>query len=65
MHRTVAVIAGMFLGLTTTLAQSPPSGPVGVAAALQVLYGRIKPNLMQAAEKMPESDYGFSRVLKK
>jgi hypothetical protein len=59
MHRTVAVIVGTFLGITTTLAQTPPPGPVGLAAYLQVLYGRVKPNLMQAAEKMPASDYGF------
>ena len=59
MHRTVAVIAGIFLGITTTFAQSPPSGPVGLAAYLQILYGRYKENLVQAAEKMPESDYSF------
>jgi uncharacterized damage-inducible protein DinB len=59
MHRTIAVVAGILLAATTTFAQSPPPGQVGLAAYLQMLYGRYKENLVQAAEKMPDSDYSF------
>lgn len=43
------------------LAQAPaaPSGPAGEALAA---YNRIKPNVLKAAEKMPDADYQFKPV---
>jgi hypothetical protein len=41
-------------------AQAPTAGEkVGLAAGLQRAYGTLKGNMTQAAEKMPEANYGF------
>jgi hypothetical protein len=37
-------------------AQAPPAGP---AAETLAAYNRIKPNVIKAAEKMPEADYQY------
>ncbi len=40
-------------------AQAPATAPVGPAAEALAAYNRIKPNVIKAAEKMPDSDYQF------
>jgi hypothetical protein len=41
-------------------AQTPPAPqPTTIAVAIQRAYATIKTNLTQAADKMPEADYGF------
>lgn len=52
-------IATLTLAATlAALAQAPP--PATVASALKANYTRIKTNFQKAAEKMPESEYGFA-----
>jgi hypothetical protein len=36
-----------------------PAGPVGPAAEVLASYSRLKPNVIKAAEKMPDADYQF------
>jgi hypothetical protein len=44
----------------SSAAQAPTAGEkVGLATSLQRAYGTLKGNLTQAAEKMPEANYGF------
>jgi hypothetical protein len=44
----------------SSAAQAPSAGQkVGLATSLQRAYGTLKGNLTQAAEKMPETNYGF------
>jgi hypothetical protein len=40
-------------------AQAPAAAPVGPAAEVQAAYSRIKPNVLKAAEKMPEADFQY------
>jgi hypothetical protein len=49
----------MLFGVSSA-AQAPAAGQrVGLATSLQRAYGTLKGNLTQAAEKMPEANYGF------
>ncbi len=49
--------------LVATIAQAQPAGQapakISLATGLQRGYNNIKQNLTQAAEKVPEADYGF------
>jgi hypothetical protein len=59
MNQPVAV-AGLLLALSTPLLAQPiPAGmKVGLPDFLRFGYGGIKQNLMAAADRMPEADYG-------
>src|SRR5437762_14020326 len=59
MKRVCFVLAAFALSNPLIAAQGPPSGPTGIAAGLQRNYAFVKMLLTQAAEKMPEADYGF------
>jgi len=46
------------------LAQAPPaapaaSAPTGPAAEVQAAYGRVKPNIVKAADRMPAENYFY------
>ena len=60
MKRITCVVAGLMLFAVSSAAQAPSAGEkVGLATSLQRAYGTLKGNLTQAAEKMPEANYGF------
>ena len=59
MKGVLSVLSGMLLMTSISSAQAPPAGPVRTAAGLKQNYAIYKMMLTQAAEKMPESDYGF------
>ena len=65
MKRTMCLASGILLAATGLIAQAPAGQPpaagqkIGLAISLQRGYTNIKMNLTQAAEKMPEADYGF------
>ena len=46
-------------GASGVLSAQAPSGP---AAEVQGSYNRLKPNVIKAAEKMPDADYQFKPV---
>jgi hypothetical protein len=53
--------AVLVLAATAVSAQTPPAQqpPTTIAVAIQRAYATIKTNLTQAADRMPEADYGF------
>jgi hypothetical protein len=51
--------AALALTATAASAQNPPPAPTTIPVAIQRAYATIKTNLTQAAERMPEADYGF------
>jgi hypothetical protein len=57
----IALVAlGMMVSCVVCVAQAPaPAGPVGPAAEVQAAYNRIKPNVLKAAEKMPDADFQY------
>ena len=60
MKRMVCVVAGLVVFAVCAAAQAPAAGQkVGLATSMQNAYATLKGNLTQAAEKMPEADYGF------
>ena len=60
MKRVTCIVAGLMLFALSSAAQAPAAGQrVGLATSLQRAYGTLKGNLTQAAEKMPEANYGF------
>jgi hypothetical protein len=60
MKRVTCLVAGLMLFAVFAAAQAPTAGQKrGLAASLQTAYGTLKGNMTQAAEKMPESSYGF------
>ena len=60
MKRVTCIVAGLMLFAVSSAAQPPSAGQkVGLATSLQRAYGTLKGNLTQAAEKMPEANYGF------
>ena len=60
MKRMVCVVAGLVVFAVSTAAQAPAAGQkVGLATSMQNAYATLKGNLTQAAEKMPEANYGF------
>jgi hypothetical protein len=56
--RGTLVLMAVSLGVGACVAQAP-AGPVGPAAEVQAAYGRVKPNVLKAADKMPDADYQF------
>jgi hypothetical protein len=61
MVRVTRIAAVMALTAAGVSAQAPPAqqAPTTIPIAIQRAYATIKTNLTQAAEKMPEADYGF------
>ena len=60
MKRMTCIVAGLMLFAVSVAAQAPTAGEkVSLATGLQRAYGTLKGNLTQAAEKMPEANYGF------
>ena len=60
MMRVACVMFVFALCANTASAQGPAQqGPVSLSMSLQRSYAAIKNNLMLAAEKLPEADYGF------
>ena len=59
MKRMVCVVAGLVVFAVCAAAQAPAGQKVGLATSMQNAYATLKGNLTQAAEKMPEANYGF------
>jgi DinB family protein len=60
MKRMVCIVAGLPVLAVCAAAQAPAAGQkVGLATSMQNAYATLKGNLTQAAEKMPEANYGF------
>ncbi|MEQ1856966.1 MAG: DinB family protein [Longimicrobiales bacterium] len=60
MVRISILAAASLLTAATASAQTPPPpAPTTIPVAIQRSYATIKTNLTQAAERMPEADYGF------
>ena len=60
MKRVICIVMGLMLFALSSAAQAPSAGQkVGLATSLQRTYATLKGNLTQAAEKMPEANYGF------
>ena len=60
MMRVACLMFVFALTASAASAQGPAQqGPVNLSVSLQRSYGAIKSNLMLAAEKLPEADYGF------
>jgi hypothetical protein len=59
MKRVLFAAAAVVLVSGMCMAQAPGPGPTGPAAEVQASYNRLKPNVIQAAEKMPDADYQF------
>ena len=60
MKRVTCLVVGLMLFAVFAAAQAPTAGQKrGLAASLQTAYGTLKGNITQAAEKMPEANYGF------
>lgn len=58
MRRAVLVAATLWAGCAC-VAQAPPTAAAGPSGEVQASYGRIKPNVIKAAEKMPDAEYQF------
>jgi len=56
--RIVFAVAVLSIAAAASVAQAP-AGPAGPAAEVQGSYNRLKPNVIKAAEKMPDADYQF------
>jgi len=60
MKRIVCLVTGLVVFAVCAAAQAPAAGQkVGLATSMQNAYATLKGNLTQAAEKMPEANYGF------
>jgi uncharacterized damage-inducible protein DinB len=53
------VVFGLMASSAACVAQAPAAGPVGPAAEVQAAYNRLKPNVLKAAEKMPDADFQY------
>ena len=58
MKRVLFAAAAVWFAAGACVAQNP-APPVGPAAEVQAYYNRLKPNVIKAAEKMPDADYQF------
>ena len=56
MTRPSGLLACATLALPLVLSAQAPSGP---AAEAQASYNRLKPNILKAADKMPEADFQY------
>ena len=60
MKQVVCIVAGLMVFAVCAAAQAPAvAQKVGLATSMQNAYATLKGNLTQAAEKMPEANYGF------
>jgi hypothetical protein len=59
MKQFAGLVGGVMVFAVTAAAQAPAGQKVGLAASLQNAYSTLKGNLTQAAEKMPDANYGF------
>ena len=60
MKRALIAATGLLLAVAPVVAQPAPAGQVTtISVSVQRQYAAVKTNLTQAAEKMPEADYGF------
>ena len=60
MKQVTCILAGLVLFAVSAGGQTPTAGQkVTLATSLQRAYADVKANLTQAAQKMPEADYGF------
>jgi hypothetical protein len=59
--RILIVAATTLITAVACIAQAPaaPAGPAGPAAEVLASYNRLKPNVLKAAEKMPEADFQY------
>jgi hypothetical protein len=57
MMKRIVIAAAVMSFTALCVAQQP--APVGPAAEVQASYNRIKPNVIKAAEKMPDAEYQF------
>ena len=60
----MSAVVGLMASSALCVAQAPaaapaPAGPIGPAAEVQAAYNRIKPNVLKAADKMPEAGFQF------
>jgi hypothetical protein len=53
------LMATIFLTAGACLAQAPATVTSGPAGEVQAAYNRVKPNVLKAAEKMPEADFQY------
>lgn len=63
MKRMYALLLSMFFMVPISLAQAPaaaaPSATNPLSAAIKGMFDGVKRNIVEAADKMPEADYGF------
>ena len=59
MKRNVLLMATMFLMAGACVAQAPAAFTPGPAGEVQAAYNRVKPNVLKAADKMPEADFQY------
>lgn len=60
MKRVTCLAAGLMVFSVLAAAQAPAAGQKqGLAASMQTAYSTLKGNMTQAAEKMPDANYGF------
>lgn len=66
MNRILCTFSAAALALASTLSAQAPatsqpgtSAPTGPAAETLAAYTRLKPNVLKAAEKMPDTDYQY------
>ena len=59
MKRVLFAAAAVWFAAGACVAQGPSPAPVGPAAEVQASYNRLKPNVIKAAEKMPDADYQY------
>lgn len=58
LKQNVMLMATILLTAGACVAQVPAAAP-GPAGEVQAAYNRVKPNLLKAAEKMPEADFQY------
>jgi hypothetical protein len=58
-HGLSVSLFALVLGVTASAQPIPPGQKVGLTPFLQGSYAGLKQDLTEAAEKMPEGDYGF------
>jgi hypothetical protein len=57
--RNAILMATILVSASACLAQAPAAAPTGPAGEVQAAYNRLKPNVLKAAEKMPEADFQY------
>ena len=62
MNRQILVVLSTAIAGAITLPAQPAAGGSSISAELKQSYTSVKNNLLKAAEKMPEENYGFKPV---